>query len=221
MRTIVTDDSAMMGHFWPYVGLAEYLGDCAFYQPTDWQWAYLIARGILTTDEIVDPIVCAFGAHRIWWRGPYYLPFIPGEDSAEGRGTCILADADFAGYAAKNQEFVGFHPRKPSDTDLAGHAYVYGVDVAVDRLPVFVADGSRDCSGELASASVCVCHGGLGTVSEAISYGVPLIVVSRDYRDQRQNGERVEALGVGVHIKAEDFDGAITERMIEEARGKI
>lgn len=209
MISIVTDYRTF-GHFWPYVGLAESLGGCEFFQPAEWQKPHLLERGIPYSGTLHEErIVCGFGARRIGWNGPIYLPFIPGEGSCEEPGTKVLASQDFAGYADDNIEFIGFHPRKPLASEMRGHAYVYGVDATVEGLHNFRADGARDYSGELSGAAVCVCHGGLGTISEALSYGVPLVVISRDNRDQRANGERVERLGLGTHIKAENFFGTV------------
>ncbi len=51
----------------------------------------------------------------------------------------------------------------------------------------------------LRTARVIVCHGGSGTVLDALAAAVPLVVVPL-FADQFPNAERVEALGVGVRV---------------------
>ena len=51
----------------------------------------------------------------------------------------------------------------------------------------------------LRTARVIVCHGGSGTVIDALAAGVPIVVVPL-FADQFPNAERIEALGVGVRV---------------------
>ncbi|MFI6106344.1 macrolide family glycosyltransferase [Streptomyces sp. NPDC051310] len=54
----------------------------------------------------------------------------------------------------------------------------------------------------LSAASVFVTHGGMGSVMEALSLGVPMVVVPQ-MAEQRVNAEQVERLGLGVHLPRE------------------
>ena len=54
----------------------------------------------------------------------------------------------------------------------------------------------------LSACSAVVCHGGSGTVLDAISYGLPLVLLPLG-ADQPLNAQRCEALGCGVVLQAD------------------
>ena len=65
----------------------------------------------------------------------------------------------------------------------------------------------------LPACDLVVCHGGSGSVTGALAYGVPLVVLPMG-ADQPMNAARVEALGVGLVLDAigsapEDIRGAV------------
>ncbi|MCX4546674.1 macrolide family glycosyltransferase [Streptomyces sp. NBC_01565] len=64
----------------------------------------------------------------------------------------------------------------------------------------------------LASASVFVTHGGMGSLMEALSLGVPVVVVPQ-MAEQRVNAGQVEQLGVGRHLPREQ----VTAQALREA----
>ncbi|MFJ3159866.1 macrolide family glycosyltransferase [Streptomyces kanasensis] len=64
----------------------------------------------------------------------------------------------------------------------------------------------------LAAASVFVTHGGMGSVMEALSVGVPMVVVPQ-MAEQRVNATQVRELGLGVHLPREEA----TARALREA----
>lgn len=66
----------------------------------------------------------------------------------------------------------------------------------------------------LAAASVFVTHGGMGSLMEAFSLGVPVVVVPQ-MAEQRVNAGQVEELGVGRHLPREQ---ATAEALREAVR---
>lgn len=56
----------------------------------------------------------------------------------------------------------------------------------------------------LKKASAFVSHGGLNSVSEALYFGVPLVVIPQG-NDQPMVAQRVSALGAGIQLKMEDI----------------
>ncbi|MEV0992980.1 macrolide family glycosyltransferase [Streptomyces sp. NPDC049949] len=64
----------------------------------------------------------------------------------------------------------------------------------------------------LASAAAFVTHGGMGSLMEALSLGVPVVVVPQ-MAEQRVNAAQVERLGVGRHLPREQA----TARALREA----
>ena len=53
----------------------------------------------------------------------------------------------------------------------------------------------------LPHVDVVVSHGGAGTTLGALTHGLPHVVVPRlPFGSQRQNAERVDALGIGIHV---------------------
>ncbi|MFI1258711.1 macrolide family glycosyltransferase [Streptomyces netropsis] len=54
----------------------------------------------------------------------------------------------------------------------------------------------------LSQASAFVTHGGMGSVMEALSFGVPLVAVPQ-MAEQRVNAEQIQALSLGCHLPRE------------------
>ena len=73
----------------------------------------------------------------------------------------------------------------------------------------------------LPHCDLVVCHGGSGSVTGALAYGVPLVVLPMG-ADQPMNAARVEALGVGLVLDAigsapEDIRGAVRQVLDDPA----
>lgn len=66
----------------------------------------------------------------------------------------------------------------------------------------------------LQRSAVCVTHGGLNTVGEALYYGVPLVVVPQGV-DQFVTAGRVEALGAGVRLDSSTLSAEGLRRAVE------
>jgi MGT family glycosyltransferase len=69
-------------------------------------------------------------------------------------------------------------------------------------------------AGVLEHASVFVCHAGMGTMMEALSFGVPLVLVPPDVTEHRLNARRAAELGLGrmvssVDVSAEEIRDAV------------
>jgi UDP:flavonoid glycosyltransferase YjiC (YdhE family) len=74
-----------------------------------------------------------------------------------------------------------------------------GGAVAVDSIKIptnVVVSGYVEHNDVLPYMSAVVSHGGLSTITAALSYGVPLLCIAQG-RDQSLNAERVEAVGAG------------------------
>jgi len=56
----------------------------------------------------------------------------------------------------------------------------------------------------LEKADVVVCHGGNGTVYQAMTQGVPIIGIPT-FHDQEFNMQRVEDLGIGIELSERKF----------------
>lgn len=63
-------------------------------------------------------------------------------------------------------------------------------------------------SAVLPHADVIVCHAGLGTITNALTFGVPLLCVPLG-RDQHDNAARVEELGTGLTLPSDAPPGDI------------
>jgi dTDP-L-oleandrosyltransferase len=58
----------------------------------------------------------------------------------------------------------------------------------------------------LEQATVCVTHGGMGTLMEALYWGRPLVVVPQSF-DVQPMARRVDQLGLGAVLPGEKADG--------------
>lgn len=71
----------------------------------------------------------------------------------------------------------------------------------------------------LAQARLVVTHGGMGSVSEALAHGIPLVVVPQSV-DQYLVGRRVVELGAGVMVDAkastDEWDSALKRVVLQE-----
>ena len=87
---------------------------------------------------------------------------------------------------------------------------------ALEPLPANVhAHGWIDQPSVLARAALVVCHGGSGTIGQALAAGVPLALLPL-FADQPHNAQRIAALGAGVVVgqapaAAEALAGAAAE----------
>ncbi|WP_411757650.1 macrolide family glycosyltransferase [Streptomyces venezuelae] len=70
----------------------------------------------------------------------------------------------------------------------------------------------------LASASVFVTHGGMGSLMEAFSLGVPVVVVPQ-MAEQRVNAARVEELGVGRYLPREQATAQALREAVQVVAG--
>lgn len=81
-----------------------------------------------------------------------------------------------------------------------------GAEVAetgLGNLPVgFEVHASVPQLDVLATASLFITHGGMGSAMESFSLGVPVVVVPQ-MAEQRVNATRIEELGLGVHLPRE------------------
>jgi rhamnosyltransferase subunit B len=63
-----------------------------------------------------------------------------------------------------------------------------------------------------------VCHGGIGTLAQAIKAGIPSLVVPNAH-DQPDNALRIERLGLGRSLYPERYKAAAVARMLNEITG--
>ncbi|MGW7101704.1 macrolide family glycosyltransferase [Streptomyces sp. NPDC054838] len=70
----------------------------------------------------------------------------------------------------------------------------------------------------LAAASVFVTHGGMGSLMEAFSLGVPVVVVPQ-MAEQRVNAEQVDRLGLGRHLPREQATAAALREAVRTVMG--
>lgn len=76
--------------------------------------------------------------------------------------------------------------------------------------------GALDHDAVLPRCAAAVHHGGAGTTSAVVSAGLPSLVCSV-FADQPFWGARLEALGVGTHVRFADLDEAALERGLRAA----
>lgn len=70
----------------------------------------------------------------------------------------------------------------------------------------------------LAAASAFVTHGGMGSIMEALSHGVPTVVVPQ-MAEQRVNAAQVEELGLGSHLPREQLTGHALRAAVLQVAG--
>jgi UDP:flavonoid glycosyltransferase YjiC (YdhE family) len=58
----------------------------------------------------------------------------------------------------------------------------------------------------LSRVDVVVSHGGAGTTLGALQHGLPHVVIPRGGKSQERNGERVDALGIGLRASEHDLE---------------
>ena len=104
----------------------------------------------------------------------------------------------------------GQHDALPTILEALAHLPIRGLltlggVVAVDSITVpanVVSCSFVEHNDVLPYMSAVVTHGGLSTVTSALSHGVPLVCIAQG-RDQSLNAERVEAIGVGRAVERE------------------
>lgn len=64
------------------------------------------------------------------------------------------------------------------------------------------------------AASLCITHGGLGTIQSALACGVPLLVMPHIF-EQAVNGHRVSEIGAGMLVSAEARSAEIRASVVE------
>ncbi|WP_433544548.1 macrolide family glycosyltransferase (plasmid) [Streptomyces sp. CA-294286] len=70
----------------------------------------------------------------------------------------------------------------------------------------------------LAASSAFVTHGGMGSVMESFSLGVPVVVVPQ-MAEQRVNARRVEQLGLGLHLPREQTNVQALRESVRDVIG--
>jgi len=106
--------------------------------------------------------------------------------------------------------------------DGAPVAIATGRQIARDQLPsgdgVWTAELVR-ATRVLERVGLCICHGGNGTVYQALSRGVPLVCIPT-HLEQRWNARRVAELGLGIHLDwaALRRDPAVLRRAVATIR---
>ena len=85
-----------------------------------------------------------------------------------------------------------------------------------DKLPdnFFAADYAPG-SALMERSDVVVCHGGNGTIYQALGHGVPIIGIPTMH-DQEFNLDRVVALGAGIHLSELRFRPEHLEQAVQE-----
>jgi len=79
--------------------------------------------------------------------------------------------------------------------------------MVVSNIPFAFSDAYRE-------ASAVICHGGQGVVNEAISHGIPLIVVPTQ-AEQYYTAIKIKELGLGIIIEKSDVPASIEQKLSE------
>ncbi|MFF3847891.1 macrolide family glycosyltransferase [Streptomyces sp. NPDC002328] len=70
----------------------------------------------------------------------------------------------------------------------------------------------------LRHASLFVTHGGMNSTMESLYHGVPMVVIPQ-MNEQKANGMRVQELGLGRHLAADDTTADALRRAVREVAG--
>lgn len=68
----------------------------------------------------------------------------------------------------------------------------------------------------LEHAQICVTHGGMGTVTQSLHWGVPMVTVPHFAFETEPMARRIDELGLGRSIPAERFDATALHDTVEE-----
>jgi UDP:flavonoid glycosyltransferase YjiC (YdhE family) len=101
----------------------------------------------------------------------------------------------------------------------AARAVVASVVVTTGPNPTSIVKATNDViveqylpqSSVLSHVDVVVSHGGAGTTLGALLGGLPHVVIPQQTMSQLRNAQRVEALGIGVHVPQDAPDDAIAD----------
>ena len=127
---------------------------------------------------------------------------VPWED-IEGMGKQLI----YCTAGSTGRRDIGAFYREAADLFLPhGYSLLFssGAQVPASELPpekdvVYVrsfVNGDRAA----AAASVVICHGGNGTIYQALRYGTPIIAVPENI-DQAIHSQRLNELGAGIHLE--------------------
>jgi len=70
----------------------------------------------------------------------------------------------------------------------------------------------------LPKINIVICHGGNGTIYQALSFGVPILCIPNNFKNE-WNADRIEELGLGTFID-DISDAEHIEGLIESWRSK-
>jgi dTDP-L-oleandrosyltransferase len=72
----------------------------------------------------------------------------------------------------------------------------------------------------LEHASICVTHGGMGTVMQALHWGTPLVTVPHYAFEVEPMARRIVELGLGRRVLADQFDAKTLRRTVDQLAGE-
>jgi UDP:flavonoid glycosyltransferase YjiC (YdhE family) len=101
----------------------------------------------------------------------------------------------------------------------AARTVVASVVVTTGPNPITIVEATKDViveqylpqSSVLSHVDVVVSHGGAGTTLGALLAGLPHVVVPQQTMSQLRNAQRIEALGIGVHVPQDAPSDAIAD----------
>ena len=171
--------------------------------------------------------------NSFWTRSPYlnvcfmnreFYPLNKGDKS-------LLASVNRhkeAGFEGKKQQQVGISFGNQGHQQVLFKCLKQAVNLPETLLPIQVFVGNRnETYTELASTytseqitlhrwvdfnehfsklSCLIFLGGVGTIWQCIEHTLPMLIIPGNIGDQRFNAQRVQTLGLGVHIKESDVD---------------
>jgi dTDP-L-oleandrosyltransferase len=85
--------------------------------------------------------------------------------------------------------------------------------------PNVEAHGWLSHAAVLEHAQLCVTHGGMGTVMQALHFGRPMVVIPHHAFECVPMARRVDELGLGRHLEAQPLDGAALRAAVDELAG--
>lgn len=175
---------------------------------------------LVCTSQLFQPYVNSFDHERYRFVGPIFqprpeAPAFPFEQLDEEKpliyislGTMIADQAPFfrqcmQAFARSNWQVVMAVGKSVSPevwSDIPANCLVQPFVPQLEILP---------------RASLFITHGGMNSVNEALSYNVPLVIVPQG-ADQHVIAKRVEQLGAGKQLFAQDLSAEKIRRVAEE-----